>query len=372
MAVASSGGVPDGSLQIRDGAIVVGSAALDGSGHATVSTSALATGSHELTAFYSGAGIFQPSTSAILRQVVTSAAACGGFDPAATYAVGTTPVSATTADLNSDGHLDVIVANQELEQRQRPARLGRGRLRIGGSIRGRCGAVFGRAGGLRRRHGPGPAVASRDNNNVALLVETATAHSTPPSSSRSDPRRERWSREISTATAFRTSRPRPPRETSVRPARAGSRCVPLRRRTIPSATPRSSLVASDFNGDGKLDIAATNVNSSNVSILLGAGDGTFSAAQNLGGLFQGISIVSADLNLDGFADLAVANNNGDFVSVLLGRRYGTFNPPVTYPSGGHFLYSVTIGDFDGDGKSDLAIANASSNSVSTLRGQRRR
>ena len=38
------------------------------------------------------------------------------------------------------------------------------------------------------------------------------------------------------------------------------------------------VAVGDFNGDGKLDIAVTNMASNNVTILLGKGDGTFTAA----------------------------------------------------------------------------------------------
>ena len=38
----------------------------------------------------------------------------------------------------------------------------------------------------------------------------------------------------------------------------------------------------DFNGDGKQDLAVANVSSNNVSILLGDGAGSFSAATNFG------------------------------------------------------------------------------------------
>ena len=40
----------------------------------------------------------------------------------------------------------------------------------------------------------------------------------------------------------------------------------------------TSVAAADFNGDGKLDLAVANSGSNNVTILLGNGDGTFTAA----------------------------------------------------------------------------------------------
>lgn len=40
----------------------------------------------------------------------------------------------------------------------------------------------------------------------------------------------------------------------------------------------TSITVGDFNGDGKLDLAIANAGSSNVSLLLGNGDGTFQMA----------------------------------------------------------------------------------------------
>lgn len=61
--VTSAGGAPSGSVSFNDGATVLGTATLNGSGVATFSTSALSGGSHTITATYSGAALFLGSVS---------------------------------------------------------------------------------------------------------------------------------------------------------------------------------------------------------------------------------------------------------------------------------------------------------------------
>jgi hypothetical protein len=123
----------------------------------------------------------------------------------------------------------------------------------------------------------------------------------------------------------------------------------------------------DFNGDGKLDLAVTNVLFSSVSVLLGNGDGTFGAATNYGAGFTPLSVAVGDFNGDGKLDLAVANASDNTVSVLLGNGTGGFGAAINYAvaSGPR---SVEVGDFNGDGKLDLVVANRDSNSVSVLLG----
>jgi hypothetical protein len=67
--VSSSSGTPTGTVIFYDGSTALASTAL-ASGNASLSTSSLATGTHEITAAYEGAGIFAPSTSPVLEQVV--------------------------------------------------------------------------------------------------------------------------------------------------------------------------------------------------------------------------------------------------------------------------------------------------------------
>jgi hypothetical protein len=68
--VSSTSGTPDGTVTFLDGTTTLGSSALNGSGSATYSTSTLATGSHSITAVYSGSGSYLGSTSAVLTETI--------------------------------------------------------------------------------------------------------------------------------------------------------------------------------------------------------------------------------------------------------------------------------------------------------------
>ena len=130
-----------------------------------------------------------------------------------------------------------------------------------------------------------------------------------------------------------------------------------------------AVASGDFNDDGKTDLAvanrgdATAGNDGNVSILLGNGDGTFRAANNIAAGKNPVSVAVGDFNGDGRLDLVVANNGNNTVSVLLGNGDGTFQGPVGYTTGSGPRF-VAVGDFDGDNRLDLVVANSGSGSAS--------
>jgi len=138
---------------------------------------------------------------------------------------------------------------------------------------------------------------------------------------------------------------------------------------ISVGTAPASVAVADFNGDGKPDLAVANSGDNTVSILLGDGSGAFAPVSTtpLTVGKQPLFIVTGDFNGDGNADLAIANGGDNTVTVLLGNGTGAFNPAPQSPYGvGNDPDSLAIGDFNGDGNPDLAVTNQADNTVTIL------
>ena len=163
-------------------------------------------------------------------------------------------------------------------------------------------------------------------------------------------------------------------------------------RAVPFATGTSPtfVVAGDFNGDGKADLAVTNHDSANVTVLLGNGAGGFSPASGspfASGVFPS-SLAAADFNHDGRTDLAVVNTGPGNVSVLMNttpnahliwENEATRQVTVNYfggvegaiftgwnwlNSGGTPGWHVAaVADFDNNGTADLVWQNDTTGQV---------
>jgi FG-GAP-like repeat len=132
------------------------------------------------------------------------------------------------------------------------------------------------------------------------------------------------------------------------------------------------VTVADVNGDGKWDLVvavASGTTGGTVSVLLGNGDGTFQSHVDYS-LGQGpISILTADFNGDGKLDIAAANNGASTASILLGNGDGTFQGQVTYYVAYLEPTGLVAGDFNGDGHPDLAVVNDNDNTICILFGK---
>lgn len=252
----------------------------------------------------------------------------GGFTQASgsPIAVGTDPIFSVVGDFNSDGNLDLAVANYRSNN-----------VTI---LLGNGTGSFSPASGSPIAAGANPgSLAVGDLNGdgkLDLVVTNQTNHSATVL--------------LGNGTGAFAAAPGSPFQT-------GS--IPL------------SVAIGDFNGDRIPDLAIANFNDGNITVLIGNGSGGFAQASSSPfavGLFP-TSVSIADFNGDGNLDLATANNGNNNVTVLLGNGAASFTqaPGSPFPAGSG-SYSVAAGDLNGDGKPDLAISDVGSSNVTVLLG----
>lgn len=137
------------------------------------------------------------------------------------------------------------------------------------------------------------------------------------------------------------------------------------------------MVTGDFNGDGKPDVAAgfqtpaSGSGGGGVSVLLGNGDGTLRPAVNYPvGNFSVLGMAKGDFNGDGKLDIAAAVGGASFnyftagaLQILLGNGDGTFKnaAPIQVGSPAGTPVSLAAADVNRDGKLDLVAVVESTN-----------
>lgn len=131
----------------------------------------------------------------------------------------------------------------------------------------------------------------------------------------------------------------------------------------------SGVVIEDFNADGAVDLAVTNQNSNNVSVLLGNGTGIFKIKTEFPAGGPPRRIATADLDGDRNPDLVLPITAGNAVAILFGDGRGNFAEPRLFPvMGGPFM--TVVADFNADGRLDVAVGTqtAGSRRVTVLFG----
>src|SRR5262245_21408418 len=130
-----------------------------------------------------------------------------------------------------------------------------------------------------------------------------------------------------------------------------------------------SVGVGNFNADSRPDLAIPTFfgfgGSSAVAVLVNNSNGSFTPKTELQTDSRPIGSLVSDFNGDGRLDLAVVNNFADNVCIFPGTGTGTFGKPATYVVGDRPTW-VASADFNGDGRPDLAVVNSNSGTVTLL------
>ncbi len=238
----------------------------------------------------------------------------GGFAPASSPGVGNGPVSVVAVDINGDGKVDLISANQSANTLSVLTNNGSG--------------TFG--------------------SNATLTVGNMP-YSVTAADVNGDAKPDLISANFSGTLSVLTNNGSGEFVLASSPALTGN----------PNA-----VVAADVNGDSTMDLISANFNGPTLSILLGTGTGNFVLVASPVVGSGPFAVTTADVNGDGKVDLISANLGANTLSVLTNNGAGTFgsNATLTVGSGPR---SVVAADVNRDGKVDL-IAGGSSTALSVF------
>ena len=239
----------------------------------------------------------------------------GGFNSAPNpFNVGTSPVAVATGDFDQDGNVDLVTVNIDSNTVTILFGDSTGAFNAGRQDPGVNASPVGVAVADYNNDGK-PDLAVLNDNSVYLLISNGDRTFSPGS-----------------------------------PATINTRSIG-----------GTAITTGFFNGDSFPDLAISNIDSDNVSVFLGNGNGTFKAAslQNVGSGPDGI--VTGDWNGDSKTDIAAVDSTeiADVnVSLLFGNGDGTFQNDARTTAETDSV-AIADADFDANGRLDLAVTNVS-------------
>jgi len=275
------------------------------------------------------------NTVSVFLNTTAAGATTFGFATRADIATGTTPTSVAAGDMNQDGIVDLIVANKD----EGSVSWLRNTTAINATA-----ASFAAKQDIAVGNSP-VAVVLRDLNADGKLDIVATNSGAGTLSVRTN----------------QTS----PGSTTLSVAAV---------QTVTVSGGATDVSVADFNQDGQLDLASPGatmgvlaVALSNATIL---GIDPVTTSQSLAAPTTPAATIAVDLNLDGKPDLVVTNDLAGTLSIF-GNVTGAGVPSATFLSRQDFTtgarpLAVAAGDINGDGRPDLAVVNYTNATVTIL------
>lgn len=255
-----------------------------------------------------------------------------GFASKQTISVGATPTDIVVSDMDSDGDIDAVVANQTTNQLTLLINNGNGVFSRGASFS---------SGG----NTPTALVTGLFNNDAFMDIAVANAGVVSPVGDSGN--------------------------VAVFLGRGDGSFRPAVRYTV--GVRPIHIAASDLNADGFTDLVTANYNSKTASLLLGNANGTFTVSSEQLAAGEGpIHLQLVDIERDGDTDILVSNGGGKNISILRNRlNFGEsgFEPIVTF---GVIVLAdaqrsvFAVGDFDKSSTLDIAIVSNVGNTLTFM------
>lgn len=128
------------------------------------------------------------------------------------------------------------------------------------------------------------------------------------------------------------------------------------------------IAAGDLDRDGHLDLMIDSWGQNRLELLRGDGTGRFAEWKMVPvGRHPYQRPRIADVNRDGWPDLLASNLDSNDLSVLLGGPNGFAPAPGSPFAAGEGPFGLAVGDFDGDRHFDVAVINSPSSAVQSGR-----
>jgi large repetitive protein len=307
----------------------------------------------------------------------------GTFHAPAAYAIGEYAAFVTVADVNNDGHPDIVVANAF--SGNVGVLLGNANGTFGAQTTFPVGSkpIFVAAGDVNGDGILDLVVANNGDSTIGVLLGDGTGHfaaqvtypvgGAPDGIAIGDFNGD-GKPDLAVSNAY--TYPSPLGSISLLMGAGNGTFAAATTLTVPAAVSPSAVLAVDLRGNGTLDLVFADNGltihpaAPAVYVMLGNNNGSFGALATYPTEDNAQSVTAGDINHDGILDLVVpdsaADGSGTSVSVLMGKGDGTFGAKTDYPVGGGGPYNAVLADFNGDGLLDISTANYSGLSVTAL------